>query len=154
MLFEEAIEALFLKKSFDSFLKQKAENRLLAQSMLISFLSRLLFEQNRSPRDDELIRRVLQYIDDHLDQVINIEDICLTFQLSPSGFKLKFKEGTGVTPRDYINSRKIQKAKDLLQSGKTVTETAMQLSFNSSDYFSVVFKKYTACSPTQFVRGL
>lgn len=140
-----------LKKSLECFLKLKTENRLYAQSLLIGFLSRLLFTQNQFKKGDELIGNILKYIEANIYDVINIENICSIFGISLSGFKHKFKDYTGVTPRDYINDKKIQKAKELLKSGKSVTETALQLSFNSSDYFSVVFKKYTLCSPTKFV---
>jgi AraC-like DNA-binding protein len=141
----------FLKKSFECFLKPKEENRLYGQSLLVAFLSRLLFIQKQTRKDDALMENIRQYIEKNICDVIKIEDICSIFHMSLSGFKHKFKEFTGVTPRDYINGRKIQKAKELLESGKSVTETAMQLSFNSSDYFSVVFKKYTLCSPTEFI---
>ena len=140
----------FLKKSFDHFLKHRTEDRLYAQSLLVSFLCRLLFLQDKEKRNDEFIENILQYIDENIYDVIKIEDICSHFHLSLSGFKHKFKEYAGVTPRDYINGRKVQKAKELLKAGKNVTETAMLLSFNSCDYFSVVFKKYTACSPTAY----
>lgn len=143
-----------LKRAIENFIQQNPENRLYAQSLLVSFLSRLLFIRNQARRDDRLIEDILQYIDRHICDVIQIEDICSAFNISISSLKHKFKEYTGVTPRDYINSRKVLKAKELLESGKSVTETAMQLSFNSSDYFSVVFKKYTACCPTVFVNSL
>lgn len=139
-----------LKKSFESFLKSKSDNSLYAQSLFVSFLSKLIFMQNQSKRDDSLMKNILQFIDENIYNIITIEEICSTFNISLSGFKHKFKEHTGVTPRDYINNSKIQKAKELLISGKSVTETAMQLSFNTSDYFSVVFKKYTACTPSKF----
>jgi len=48
---------------------------------------------------------------------------------------------------------KIEMAKELLKKGKNVTETAMLLSFNSSDYFSFVFKKYTSFCPTVFANS-
>ena len=49
-----------------------------------------------------------------------------------------------------MNHKKIQRAKELLVQGESVTGTAMQLGFNTSDYFSVVFKRYTSLSPSAF----
>jgi AraC-like DNA-binding protein len=117
----------------------------------VSFLYKLLFVNNNTKRDDELFENILLYIDRNIFENIEVEDICSLFNISLSGFNHKFKEYTGVTPRYYINGMKVQKAKELLKNGKSVTETAMQLSFNSSDYFSVVFKKYTTYSPTKYV---
>ena len=140
----------FLKKSFENFTNFEPGNRIYAQSLFISFLSKLLFLNSQSGRDDALIKKILPYIDENIYNIIKIEDICSVFNISLSGFKHKFKEYTGVTPRDYINSIKVLKAKELLKEGKSVTETAMRLSFNTSNYFSVVFRKYTSCSPSKF----
>lgn len=144
----------YLKKSFENFLEPKPGSKLYAQSLFISFLTKLLFLKNQSREDDALIKNILQYVDENINNIIKIEEICSEFNISLSGFKHKFKEYTGVTPRYYINSGKIQKAKELLKTGKNVTETAMLLSFNTSDYFSVVFKKYTACNPSEFMDSL
>jgi AraC-like DNA-binding protein/quercetin dioxygenase-like cupin family protein len=141
----------FLKKSFDNFSKSKSGNKLYAQILFVSFISKLIFMQNQLRSDDSLMKNILHYVDVNIYNIITIHEICDVFNISLSGFKHKFKEYSGVTPRDYINSMKIKKAKELLKSGKSVTETAMLLSFNTSDYFSVVFKKYTACSPSKFI---
>lgn len=98
-----------------------------------------------------MINSILKFIVLNIYEEIQLEEICTVFNISLSGLKHKFKEYTGVTPRDYINSKKIQKAKELLKSGKSITDTAMALSFNSSGYFSIVFKKYTASCPSDFI---
>ncbi len=43
-------------------------------------------------------------------------------------------------------------AKELLLAGCSVTETAMQLGFSSSNYFSGVFKKYVFRTPSEYMR--
>jgi len=145
----EAID--FLKKSFHSFLESKLDNRLYAQSLFVSFLSKLFLTQNVDSKGDASMQYVVKYIDEHILSFITIEELCSECNISLSGFKHKFKKYIGETPRDYINSRKIVRAKELLKSGKNITETAMILSFNTSDYFSVVFKKYTNCTPSQYI---
>ena len=66
-------------------------------------------------------------------------------------FKQKFKRYTGTSPRNYINIKKIEYSKDLLRNGTSITNTAMQLSFNTSTYFATVFKKYTLLTPSEYV---
>ena len=144
----------YLKKSFENFLKPKTENNIYAQSLFIAFLTKLLFMENKSESNNILIEKILRHINENICENIKIEEVCSLFNISLSGFKHKFREYTGMTPRDYINSRKIHKATEMLISGINVTETAMALSFNTSDYFSVVFKKYMACSPSQFKNKL
>ena len=125
----------------------------ICQNLFTSFLSRLLFVRDHRLRGDALLTQSIKCIDSNIYGAITIDKHCSISNLSVSGFKHKFKEFTGETPRDYINRRKINKAKELLRLGTSITDTTMQLSFNSSDYFSVVIRKYTTTSPTGYVRG-
>ena len=57
-----------------------------------------------------------------------------------------------MAPRHYVNYHKIQLAKKMLLDGTSVTDTAMELGFGSSSYFTVVFRRYSACTPSEFLR--
>lgn len=57
----------------------------------------------------------------------------------------------GISPRRFINQQKIEAAKPLLLNRMSVTDIAMQLGFNSSTYFSTVFKQYTMYSPREYL---
>ena len=61
-----------------------------------------------------------------------------------------FKKYYGLTPRQYLIDQRIKKAKDLLRSGKSVTETCFAVGFTSLGSFSVLFKTKTGKSPTHF----
>lgn len=116
-------------------------------------LAELLYEGGPQQRAED-IEKARQYIDLHLDETLPMEQLCAIAGLSLSGFKHKFKLLTGHTPRDYVNYQKIQRAKQLLAQGESVTRTAMLLGFNSSDYFSVVFKRYTRLPPSHYQRSV
>lgn len=143
---------VMLKKSIESYLKFNESNRQYAAQLFVCFLYRLLFMQHDLSQNDSVMIHALEYIEKNICNCIELHDLSDLCGMSLSGFKLKFKQFTGKTPRDYINIRKISKSKEQLQNGKMITETAMELGFNSSDYFSYVFKKYMAISPSQFVR--
>lgn len=135
-----------LKKSLAAFLWTGDSSREYGCSLFVSGLMRLLLI-GPSASGDDMAARAATYIDAHMDSPIALNDLASLWDLSLSGFKHQFKQGTGCTPRDFINRRKIEKARLLLRRGLSVTETAMALGFNSSDYFSVVFKKYTNLTP-------
>lgn len=97
------------------------------------------------------ILQSLQFIDEHLTTDISIDDIAFECALSTSRFKAKFKEQMGVTPLYYINSLKINRAKEMLKnSDLSVIDIAFALGFASSNYFSAVFKKFTGYSPVAY----
>lgn len=73
--------------------------------------------------------------------------------LSASYFGDLIRQMIGQTPRDYIRGFIISKAKNLLLSGKNVTETADELGFEYPQHFNRVFKKTTGMPPLKFVES-
>ena len=120
---------------------------------VLSFLHTLLRyagkEQFRLTPD---IGRAVGYVADHITEAIQLETLAETAGLSLSQFKQKFRKQMGVSPRYYVNLERIRYAKQLLAEGKTVTETAMELSFGSGSYFSAVFRKYTRQTPAEYAK--
>lgn len=98
------------------------------------------------------IRLSVDYISAHLAEQLSLDTLAEMCQLSVSSYKQKFKHQMGITPRNYINMQKIEVAKQLLDSGCSITDTAMQLGFNTSSYFTTVFKKYAFQNPTDYIR--
>lgn len=74
--------------------------------------------------------------------------------MSPNYLSQLFKKYNDVGFTDYINQMKIAKAKELMtESTLKVYEIADQLGFESSFYFSKVFKKVEGCSPRDYIQG-
>lgn len=100
------------------------------------------------------IGRTTEYILDHIEEELDMEELAGVALLSVSRFKQKFKSQMGTSPRSFINYHKVEMAKRMLQDGQSVTDTAMELSFSSSNYFSAVFRRYTSLSPTDYVNRI
>lgn len=132
------------------FYSVKNNNAVYAAGLFSSFLYRLFMMQKDNLKNNTAVERAVQYINENICDHISIEAISKHCSVSTSLLKHNFKEYTGKTPREYINELKIAKAKELLKEGMNITETAMKLSFSSSDYFSTVFKKYTFLTPTDY----
>lgn len=102
----------------------------------------------------EDIQMSVDYILEHITEPLAFDTLADICHLSVSAYKQKFKSQLGTTPRNYINRKKIEMAKSLLDSGHSVTETAVMLGFNTSSYFTTVFKKYAFYTPTDYVNQL
>lgn len=98
------------------------------------------------------IESALLYIKEHITQELSMNELADVASLSVSQFKQKFKLQVGISPRNYINFNKIKAAKKSLLQNIPITKVAMDLGFNSSSYFSTVFKRYTACSPSEYIK--
>lgn len=138
-----------LKKAFNLALNRG--NPYTETAYLTLFIQLLLeYSTKTSLRLSPDIGKIVNYILDHIGEVPSLEMLASLCGLSVSQFKHKFKDQMGTSPRDFINLQKIEYAKSLLHDNKNVTEIAMELGFNTSSYFSTVFKRYTSYTPLEY----
>lgn len=144
--------APLIKTAFE--LAGTGADRQFAASCLVLFLHLIISCSRKAPAPlSPDIRAVQRYILENITADLSLEDLAGLVNLSCSQLKQKFRNQLGISPRNYINSRKIEYAKELLLTERSVTEVSMMLGFSSSSYFSAVFKKYTLYSPREYIRS-
>ena len=125
--------------------------KLLGHSLFLSFLTGLTLTENISQDISSDIQMAIDYIKENITEFINFSSISEVCNLSVSRLKTKFKEQMGITPREYINSLKVEYAKNMLMNENySITDVAFDLNFSSSNYFSSVFKQFTGFTPSQY----
>ena len=93
------------------------------------------------------------YISEHFrDEYIDIVIPSSLAGMNPDYFRHRFQQTYGLPPLQYAMRMKLEEAKRLLSSGKSVTETAGLTGFNDANYFSRFFRERTGVSPTEFVK--
>lgn len=98
-----------------------------------------------------LIRRAQEYIDNHFQKDISLDDISRELDISPYYFSKLFKEETGENFVEYVTARRISKAKSLLkEADKSIKEICMEVGYSDPNYFSRIFKKYQGVTPTEY----
>lgn len=92
------------------------------------------------------------YINAHFsDNDFSINKACSLCNVSRVYFNRIFKKQYGITPIEYVNRLKIEKAKFLISSGNyTNEEIALLCGFNDVKYFYVVFKKITGKTTLEY----
>jgi AraC-like DNA-binding protein len=109
------------------------------------------FNQSFQKIPNKYVEQARQYIDNNFMDEINIHDVVKHLGISEAYLYNNFKEETGQTPNGYLLTLRLQKACDFLaNTGKNVTDVAMETGFSSSQYFSNVFKNYAGESPSEF----
>ena len=90
------------------------------------------------------------YIDINIEKRLELEEVLKFSGLSKTVFNRYFKSQFGTTFKDYVLQRKMEKAKDLLKDGFTVSETAHHLGFADVSYFTRIFKKLVGIMPSKY----
>jgi AraC-like DNA-binding protein len=94
---------------------------------------------------------IISYIDDNYKEKITLDELAFIFRTNRSTLCKVFKATTGKTISEYVNDKKLLKAKDkILSTDKTLTEIAEELNFESIHYFTRFFKKHVGVSPKEF----
>lgn len=111
------------------------------------------YSRNSNKNNQKRMDIVLQYILSHYTEPISIKEMAKMTNLSPLYFGTLFKKETGKTFREYLNTIRINQAKNLLKSGLyNVSEVAVNCGFSDLFYFSKVFKKYCGLSPSEYLK--
>jgi AraC-like DNA-binding protein/quercetin dioxygenase-like cupin family protein len=97
------------------------------------------------------VTAALAYLQAHWNEAISVHDLTLAARCSRARLFDLFKHSTGMTPNDYLQRLRVQKARALLANPQcSITDIAYETGFSSSQYFSQVFRKYTGATPSQF----
>lgn len=100
---------------------------------------------------ETLINKARALLRAHVAENITLEKIAEELQVSYSWFRKAFKSFTGIAPHQYLLQLKIERAKLLLgDTAKPIKEIAIELGFDSSFYFSKLFKRKTKDSPAAY----
>ena len=111
----------------------------------------ILLENMLIPNWDEGIQRALNYIHANLCTPLNIQSIAKNANLSKSVLYRRFHSSFGCTVNQYINKKRMEKAKELLKQGHlSVEDVSQQTGFSDHAYFSRIFKKETGLSPIKY----
>ena len=97
------------------------------------------------------LKKALAFIRENSDKEISLDEIAASADLSTKYFCSFFKEMTGKSPIEYLNSYRIEKACRKLIGGElSVTQIAYGTGFNDLSYFIKTFKKQKGCSPSAY----
>jgi AraC-like DNA-binding protein len=98
-----------------------------------------------------LVRQAMAYIHEHYADPISRKDLARHVALSEDYLTSCFRKELGVTPIAYLNRYRVGQAKHLItDTGKSITEIALDVGFSDSSYFSRVFRREVGVSPEAY----
>lgn len=114
---------------------------------------KMLVEQDNF--DKIRLKPVLDYVENHLTDRIQVEEVCKIANMSYYYFVKYFKKTIGLSFTEYVNYRKVKWAERiLLTKDMSISEVGERIGMPNMAHFYKMFKKYNDCSPKQFQRKM
>jgi len=97
------------------------------------------------------IRKAIEYVHTHYNEEISIDELCDKLDINKCYFCSLFKKHTGNTFSYFLNNFRVEKSKELLATTDlSLLEIAFSVGFNNQTYYSIIFKKFTNQTPSQY----
>ena len=120
-------------------------------AQLLAFIIRRMSQEASAERVTAKNTRMLEiadYLAAHSNQKLSLDKIAERFYISKYHLCRTFKQATGFTLAEYINTSRVMRARELLRS--SITEIAEETGFESGTHFGKVFKQYMGTPPLAY----
>jgi AraC-like DNA-binding protein len=98
--------------------------------------------------DERRLRRVIDFVDANLDSALTVADLAEVASLSRFHFIRSFKCRTGITPHQFVQGRRLERARLELDAGAGINIVARRAGFSHLRHFSTVYCRHHGLSPT------
>ena len=99
------------------------------------------------------VQKVMNYVNLNVAEPLTLKSLAAMCFISPSNLSALFKQETGSTLIDYINTQRVNRAAQLLvQNNHTIAAVAEEVGILDVNYFTKIFKKTLGVTPTRYRR--
>jgi AraC family transcriptional regulator len=100
------------------------------------------------------LRRVQVFVEANIERAVHIPDLAVRAGLSVHHFSRAFRISTGVTPRTFIEQRRIARARTLIDdTNQPLADIAVATGFATQSHLTTAFRRATGFSPAAYRRG-
>jgi len=115
----------------------------------------VLRDRESTRQQHVLLKQAMDFINqNYSDPSISLDKVAKSVNISPNYLSAVFSQEVGQTLTEYITSRRIHEAKNMLRNTDLrLSEIAFAVGYKDPHYFSFVFKKVSGCTPSEYRRG-
>jgi len=104
-----------------------------------------------TPEQIAHLRRAKDLVDRSYAEPLDVLALARHAHMSPAHFARQFKEAFGESPHQYVLTRRVERAMELLRNtDATVTDVCFDVGFQSLGSFSSAFRRVTDMTPTAY----
>ena len=97
------------------------------------------------------LRRVTEFIHEHLDRPITLAELGRLANMSPYHFARLFKRSTGMPPHRFVRCKRIERAASLLAGRElAIAQIAQVVGFGTASHFATVFRRTMGTTPRAY----
>jgi transcriptional regulator GlxA family with amidase domain len=104
-----------------------------------------------TPFELAYLRKAKDFVDHAYAEPLDVNALARQAQVSTAHFSRRFKEAFGETPYQYVLTRRVERAQELLRNTEMqVTDICLEVGFQSLGSFSSAFHRVAGKSPTAY----
>jgi len=128
-----------------------------ASIVIHELLNEIILQKYQLDFSDEdipaYILEVKNFLDEHFRRPLTLDELAKNFHINKFQITKDYSKYMGSPPIDYLLSKKVSYAKDLLRYTKlSVKQISLEIGIENTAYFSRLFKNKTGLSPSQYRR--
>lgn len=125
------------------------EMRSLMDKCVADAVSQML--ARRGAADRNIVLRILDYIEKHMEGRITAAELADEFHCSPNHIGVVFRKDTGKTLTDYVKDVRLERARDMLKNpANRIGEVAIKVGYPNVSYFCSLFRKKYGVNPGEY----
>ena len=149
------IEAMEGQSQFEKLLSMLSILNELELSEEFKVLNAEGFSMELQMQDNDRINTVFNYVKDHFQEAITLEEVAVLVSMTVPSFCRYFKKITHKTFTKFVNDYRLVHASKLLaEKPISITEICYESGFNNFSYFNKSFKEFTGKSASQYRQEL
>ena len=110
-------------------------------------------EQHCIRQYSDVTQKAILFIVEHYQEPLSLDDVARSIGVNSTYLSRVFKKDVSVGFVEYLNRKRVQRAKELICQDVRLKDVVVQTGFSNYNYFFKVFKEFTGCTPKDFKHG-
>lgn len=107
--------------------------------------------QGHKNHSDEAVKKAQEYIDQHIQKKISVDELAQLVSVGRRSFERRFKQATNHAVLEYVHRVKMEQAKRSFEaSRKNISEVMYEVGYTDTKAFRTIFKKIAGLTPIEY----
>jgi AraC-like DNA-binding protein len=137
---------------------EQSDSRLEPQSKLLSIFGDLAEHYAQAPLNNRphkpehrKVMRAKNFLVEHYRRAITLDELAKVVDLSPYYLLRTFRNTIGITPHDFLTQIRVERAKQLIRLGNTISDVAADTGFVDQAHFTRRFREIMGVTPGRYL---